>query len=61
MLTWFRRAVFAERKETLRNLRREYSLTYPFVLKPNLGQRGDGFKLVSTQAEAERYLEEVSV
>lgn len=51
---------FAERKETLRKFCREQSLTYPVVLKPNLGQRGDGFKLVSTPAEAEKYLENVS-
>jgi membrane protein DedA with SNARE-associated domain len=50
---------FADRKLALRKVCRERSITYPCVFKPNLGQRGDGFKLVSTQAEAERYLAKV--
>jgi hypothetical protein len=37
----------------------EHSIKYPCVLKPNIGQRGAGFKLVSTPAEAERYLARV--
>jgi membrane protein DedA with SNARE-associated domain len=36
------------------------SIPYPFVLKPNVAQRGEGFKLVSSPAEAEQYLEQVS-
>jgi len=35
---------------------REGSLTYPLVFKPDVGQRGDGFKLIHSPAEAERYV-----
>jgi membrane protein DedA with SNARE-associated domain len=34
-------------------------LSYPFVLKPNVGQRGAGFKLVHSPDEANRYLAQV--
>ncbi len=50
---------FTERRGTLEKLCREHEIRYPFVLKPNLGQRGAGFKLVSTAAEAEQYLASV--
>ena len=50
---------FAERIQVLRKICQAHSITYPCVLKPNLGQRGDGFKLVSAQAEAEQYLAKV--
>ena len=38
---------------------REFAIDYPVVLKPNVGQRGAGFKLVSSEAEAEMYLVQV--
>jgi len=31
-------------------------IQYPIVLKPNVGQRGAGFKVASSQADAENYL-----
>ncbi len=48
-----------ERLRTLEKLLHEHTLSYPFVLKPNVGQRGSGFRLVSTKAEAEQYLARV--
>ena len=48
-----------ERRQTLERICREHSIAYPFVLKPNVGQRGAGFKLVSTAPEAEQYLARV--
>ena len=50
---------FVERRQVLRKICLEHSITYPCVLKPNLGQRGDGFRLISSQAEAEKYLAKV--
>jgi membrane protein DedA with SNARE-associated domain len=47
------------RLQFLERLRREQGLRYPFVLKPNVGQRGAGFKVVATAGEAERYLAQV--
>src|SRR5207248_1206924 len=38
-------------------LRRETSLEYPLVFKPDVGQRGFGFKLVHSDAEALEYVE----
>jgi hypothetical protein len=31
-------------------------ISYPFVLKPNIAQRGAGFKIVSRQSEVHKYL-----
>jgi len=42
-----------------RRLCHERSIDYPLVMKPNVGQRGSGFKLISCQAEAEKYLAQV--
>ena len=50
---------FTERSRLLEMLCREHSISYPFVLKPNVGQRGAGFKLVSTFTNAEQYLARV--
>ncbi len=49
----------AERRHLLESLCREHAISYPFVLKPNVGQRGAGFKLVRSAAEAEHYLAQV--
>jgi hypothetical protein len=38
-------------------LRRERNLEYPLVLKPDVGQRGFGFKLIHSDAEARSYVE----
>jgi hypothetical protein len=50
----------AQRQSTLDRICHEEGIGYPFVLKPNVGQRGAGFKLVSSAIEAERYLAQVS-
>ncbi len=49
----------ADRLRTLQGICEEHSISYPLVLKPNVGQRGEGFKLVASLAEAEQYLEAV--
>ena len=44
------------RLRQLVELQAEHSLGYPFILKPDLGQRGLGVKLIRTAAEAADYL-----
>jgi membrane protein DedA with SNARE-associated domain len=48
-----------QRIEEFRRVCQERSIEYPLVLKPNVGQRGAGFKLISSQEEAEDYLARV--
>ncbi len=48
-----------QRRQTLERFCREQGIGYPFVLKPNVGQRGAGFKLIFTSADAEQYLAQV--
>jgi membrane protein DedA with SNARE-associated domain len=48
------------RIDELRRVCRAHAIPYPLVLKPNLGQRGSGFKLISSQAAAENYLAQVT-
>jgi len=36
------------------------NISYPFILKPDLGQRGAGIKLIHTESQAEAYLKETS-
>lgn len=50
----------ADRKARLARICRERGIATPFVLKPNIGQRGEGFKVVSSMAEAEEYLDGVA-
>jgi membrane protein DedA with SNARE-associated domain len=47
---------FETRLHSLEEIRAELDLRYPFILKPDLGQRGAGVKLIRTQAQAENYL-----
>lgn len=49
-----------QRIEVFRRICGDQSIEYPLVLKPNVGQRGAGFKLISSQAEAEEYLAQVA-
>lgn len=49
----------SQRIEKVQRICQEQSIDYPVVLKPNVGQRGAGFKLVSCQAEVEKYLVQV--
>ena len=54
-------ANYADRKRLLEQIRQERGISLPFVLKPNVGQRGAGFKLISSVAEAETYLDRLRV
>ena len=47
---------FAERWESLAAHRSRLGLDYPFILKPDVGQRGAGVKLIREQKQAEHYL-----
>lgn len=48
-----------ERIREFQRISGEHAMQYPVVLKPNLGQRGAGFKLVSSRSEAGEYLTRV--
>jgi len=41
----------------IRRLRSEENLPFPLVFKPDVGQRGDGFKLIHSEKEARLYVE----
>jgi hypothetical protein len=49
-----------ERLATLENLRCKHHINYPFILKPDVGQRGVGVKLIRTQQQARSYLQQTS-
>jgi membrane protein DedA with SNARE-associated domain len=51
--------VFQQRCGLVESLREQHSISYPFVLKPNIGQRGAGFKVVSSAVEMQQYLRQV--
>ena len=44
------------RQQSLAKIRARLDLPLPFILKPDLGQRGAGVKLIRTEAQAENYL-----
>lgn len=44
-----------ERLASLREICRRRNLPYPFILKPDVGQRGAGIKLIRQEAEAASY------
>ena len=46
----------AERLASLREICARRQLAYPFILKPDLGQRGAGVKLIRTETQAAAYL-----
>lgn len=46
----------AARLQSLDEIRARLDLPYPFILKPDVGQRGAGVKLIRTRAQAEEYL-----
>src|SRR5579863_5801846 len=46
-----------ERLASLREICARRSIAYPFILKPDLGQRGDGVKLIRSEEQARAYLE----
>jgi membrane protein DedA with SNARE-associated domain len=55
--TWFLESgSFNERSSRLQQILAEGGPEFPFILKPDIGQRGMGVKLVRTPAEADAYL-----
>jgi hypothetical protein len=51
---------FETRLRSLAEIRAEIDLPYPFILKPDLGQRGAGVKLMRSQAQVETYLRQTT-
>ena len=49
-----------ERLVSLENLRQRHRIDYPFILKPDVGQRGVGVKLIDTSVQAVAYLKQTS-
>jgi len=49
----------SDRLLSLDQLCREHKITLPFILKPDVGQRGNGVKLIRTMRAALEYLEQV--
>lgn len=49
-----------ERMVSLQNIRARRNIGYPFILKPDLGQRGAGIKLIRNEAQAYAYLRQTS-
>lgn len=47
-----------ERFASLREIRARLDIPYPFILKPDVGQRGAGIKLIRDAAQARAYLEQ---
>jgi membrane protein DedA with SNARE-associated domain len=50
----------SDRLLSLHRLCREYEITLPFILKPDVGQRGNGVKLIRSMRAALEYLEDVA-
>ncbi len=51
---------FSERLKSLRQIRERLQITFPFILKPDVGQRGAGVKLIRSQDQTEAYLKKTS-
>jgi hypothetical protein len=52
-------ATLTERLQVLKTLVSHHSVAFPFVLKPDVAQRGAGFRIIRSWAEAEQYLAQV--
>jgi membrane protein DedA with SNARE-associated domain len=50
----------AERTKSLEAIRRRLQFSLPFILKPDVGQRGAGVKLIRSDEQAEVYLNQTS-
>jgi membrane protein DedA with SNARE-associated domain len=50
----------SDRLLSLHRLCREHKITLPFILKPDVGQRGNGVKLIRSMRAALEYFEEVA-
>jgi membrane protein DedA with SNARE-associated domain len=53
---WLLATESADRLSELRRLSVTHAIAYPFILKPDLGQRGLGVKLIRSEADAADYL-----
>ena len=53
-------ATFAARARALEDIRAQLGMDFPFILKPDMGQRGAGIKLIRSQEQAEAYLRQTS-
>jgi len=51
----------AEQVKELREFMCEQNISYPVVLKPDMGERGDGVLIAKCEADAERYLAQAKV
>jgi membrane protein DedA with SNARE-associated domain len=49
-------APFRDRVRLFLDLRQQLDMRYPIVLKPNVGQRGAGFKVIKSDSDLEYYL-----
>ncbi len=49
---------FAQRLAALEEIRDRHNVDYPFILKPDVGQRGVGVKLIRTREQATAYLQQ---
>src|SRR5437773_930410 len=49
----------SDRLLSLHRLCREHKITLPFILKPDVGQRGNGVRLIPSMRAALKYLEQV--
>jgi membrane protein DedA with SNARE-associated domain len=54
------RGNFLERLARLERIRHSHAIAYPFVLKPDIGQRGAGVKLIRNKEEAEACLKSIT-
>jgi hypothetical protein len=50
----------ASRLDSLDEIRARLGLDFPFILKPDVGQRGAGIKLIRSSEQAEAYLRQTS-
>ena len=49
-----------DRLTTLEQLRAEHGMAFPFILKPDVGQRGVGVKLIRNAEQAQAYLKQTN-
>jgi len=57
---WITGSTLEERLASLRAICARRNICYPFILKPNLGQRGAGIKLIRDEVQAQAYLRQTS-
>jgi membrane protein DedA with SNARE-associated domain len=54
-------ASFTERREKLQQVTAAHGIFFPFILKPDVGQRGVGVKLIRNEQQAHGYLERTNM